>query len=86
MSNAELASILYSAGFILVLAGVLILAVNMLLQKERRGRRGRGEVGGVILIGPFPIVFGTSGRMMKIMFALAFVFIAVILLVTFLHT
>jgi uncharacterized protein (TIGR00304 family) len=83
MSSAELASILYSAGFILVIVGVIILAMNMLLQKERRGR---GEVGGVVLIGPFPIVFGTSGRMMKIMLALAFVFIAVILLVTFLHT
>ena len=86
MSNAELASILYSAGFILVIVGVIILAVNMLLQKERRARRGRGEIGGIVLIGPFPIVFGTSGRMMKIMLALAFVFIAVILLVTFLHT
>lgn len=86
MSNAELASILYSAGFILVIVGVIILAMNMLFQKERRGTRGRGEVGGVILIGPFPIVFGTSGRMMKIMLALAFVCIAVILLVTFLHS
>jgi uncharacterized protein (TIGR00304 family) len=86
MSNAELASILYSAGFILVLAGVLILAVNMLFRKTSGGAKGRGEVGGVILIGPFPIVFGTSGRMMKIMFALAFLFIAVILLVTFFHS
>ena len=86
MSNAELANILYSAGFILVLGGVLILAVNMLFRKTLRGGKGRGQVGGVILIGPFPIVFGTSGRMMKIMLALAFVFIAVILLVTFFHT
>lgn len=82
MPNPEFASLLYSAGFILMLVGIVILAVNMLSQKKRRGR---GEFGAVILIGPFPIVFGTSSRMMKIMLVIALVFIGVILLTTFLH-
>lgn len=83
MANTELVSLLYWVGFILTVAGMVILAVNMLFQKKRQGRSG---FGGVILIGPFPIVFGTSRRMMKIMLVIALVFIAVILLTTFLNT
>ena len=77
MPNAELASLLYIAGFAFILVGIIILAMNTLLHKK--GTR-KGEIGGVILIGPFPIIFGTSSRMIKIMLIIAFAFIAVILL------
>ena len=84
MPNPELVNLLYSVGFILVIFGILILAMNILLQRKEGERKS--EVGGVILIGPFPIVFGTSRRMMKIMLLITFIFIAIILLTTFLHT
>ncbi|WP_319508404.1 DUF131 domain-containing protein [uncultured Methanolobus sp.] len=41
--------ILVILGFVLVLAGVLISSLN-----------GTGEFGGLILIGPIPIAFGSS--------------------------
>jgi len=81
MPSAELASFLYLAGLALILVGIIIVAMNMFFQ--RKGTR-KGEVGAVILIGPFPIVFGTSRRMMKIMLIIAFAFVAIILLATFL--
>lgn len=82
MSSPEWVSLLYWIGLILMIVGMVILAVNMLSQKKRKGT---GYVGGVILIGPFPIVFGTSRRVMKIMLVIAVVFIAAILLTSFLH-
>jgi len=81
MPSTELASFLYLAGLALILVGIIIVAMNMFFQ--RKGTR-KGEVGAVIFIGPFPIVFGTSGRMMKIMLIIAFAFVAIILLATFL--
>jgi len=83
MPSPELTGFLYSVGFTLMIIGILILAMNILLQKKESRR---SEVGGVIFIGPFPIVFGTSSRMMKIMLVVALVFFAVILLTTFFHT
>ncbi len=81
MPNMELANLLYLAGFVLILVGIIILAMNTFIHKK--GTR-KGEIGGVILIGPFPIIFGTSSRMMKIMLIIAVAFIAIILLTTFL--
>ncbi|MCE4600259.1 MAG: DUF131 domain-containing protein [Desulfurococcales archaeon] len=40
-------------GFILIFAGLVFEAI---------GSGGRVEGGGVVIIGPIPIVFGTSGR------------------------
>ena len=81
MPNPELAGFLYLAGFAFILIGIIILVMNVLFhQKEAR----RGEIGGVILIGPFPIVFGTSSRMRKIMLTIGFAFVAIVLLTTFL--
>jgi len=81
MPNLELAGLLYLVGFTLILVGMIILAVNIFLHK---GEARKGEVGGVILIGPFPIIFGTSRRMMKIMLIIALALIAIILSTTFL--
>jgi len=47
------------AGFILIVLGFSVLVIGVLLKA-----RGSGEVesGGVIVIGPIPIIFGSSGR------------------------
>ncbi len=81
MTNLELVRFVYLAGSALIVVGIMILAMNMFF--HRREIR-RGEIGGIILIGPFPIVFGTSRRMMKIMLITAFAIVAIILLAFFL--
>jgi len=65
------------AGLLLVLVGLLLLVLGML------GAGGRVEGGGVVVIGPFPIAFGTSQRMAKVMaavgLALALLFLFLLL-------
>jgi uncharacterized membrane protein len=55
---------LVGLGLLLVLAGTFLVLMGML-----RGA-SRAEGGGVVLIGPFPIAFGTSEGIAKVMLAL----------------
>jgi len=51
---------LVGVGFALIMLGVLLVFLGVLAGALRSG--GDVEAGGVIIIGPIPIVFGTSGR------------------------
>ncbi|MCR6623011.1 MAG: DUF131 domain-containing protein [archaeon YNP-LCB-024-027] len=57
---------LYYAGIILIMLGILIMVIGMILT-ILRGNGGEVEGGGVVLIGPIPIVIGTSSRIIKAM-------------------
>lgn len=46
---------LLTVGFVLIFVGFLVVMVSSLLSSS-----GSGSVGGVILIGPIPIVFGSG--------------------------
>ena len=56
---------LYYAGIALIMLGIIIMVIGMMLT-ILRGRGGEVE-GGVVLIGPIPIVIGTSSRVIKAM-------------------
>ncbi len=51
-------------GFILLFIGILLIFVGFLYAALKSG--GSSEAGGVIVIGPIPIIFGTSERAVKI--------------------
>ena len=54
---------LVGLGFIVVMLGVFLIIVGVILAAMHGGEgKSRSEVGGVIIIGPIPIVFGSSGR------------------------
>ena len=56
---------MFVVGLVLVLAGVaLVVASSIMLV---RSNRGRCESSGVILIGPIPIIWGTSKKVTAIM-------------------
>ncbi len=64
--------LLFTTGFLAVMVGILIMIIAMIwLMLSARVGRVRG--GGVALIGPFPIVFGTDRELIKLAFALAVV-------------
>ncbi len=67
-------------GIALILVG-FILAFLALIAVAIRGAKGRGEVsgGGVVLIGPIPIIFGTDKDSVKILVILAIVLTVVLL-------
>ncbi len=84
---------LWDVGFVLVVAGFVIVAVAMFWivlsgsrtmeqegEKEGGERRVRG--GGVIIIGPVPIVFGTDRQSVKVLLVLAIVLVALLLVFT----
>jgi len=69
---------------ILLLAAGIFLLVLGLLMLIASGAGGRGEVkgGGIILIGPIPIVFG--GSSLKLLITFLIIFMVIIALLMFL--
>jgi uncharacterized protein (TIGR00304 family) len=72
---------LLSIGFILILAGfaVVFIAVVLLAFTAVKGR-GKIRGGGVVMIGPFPIIFGTDKESVEVLFILSIVLIVLLLI------
>jgi len=80
-------------GFLLVFIGILVILAGMLsmvyqtwktggdgMEKPETGVRG----GGVIMIGPIPIIFGTDVTALKLVMILAIVLMAIAVILFFL--
>ena len=67
--------ILILLGIVLIFLGMLILMLSLW-----RAGEGRAEAGGVVIVGPVPIVFGTSQRVAATVMVLAIVLTVVALL------
>ena len=64
---------LLTLGIALVLLGFALIAIASLLSRE-------SEFGGVVLIGPFPIIFGSSARAAALAIAMVlFILLALLL-------
>jgi uncharacterized protein (TIGR00304 family) len=61
------------AGILLVLVGFGVMVVAMLSQGRKEGTEVKG--GGVIMIGPVPIVFGTDMKWASVAIILAIILI-----------
>ena len=79
MSSADLLS---SAGFILVVVGIFTVLIAILLLALSQFHRGEGHVrgGGVIMIGPIPIIFGSDPKTARVMVYLTIILIIVVIL------
>jgi len=71
--------VLILVAFIVMVIGVLLIFLATLRESERGERRV--EVGGVFIIGPVPIVIGTSERVAKTLIAMAIVLLVLALVV-----
>jgi len=69
-------------GSILVFAGFVIafIAVLLMVFMSVRGR-GRVRGGGAVIIGPFPIIFGTDKESVRVLLLLSIALIVLILIV-----
>jgi len=72
---AEIGILLIILGFFLVAAGMVREAGEEGIEGEQESKKGGVRGGGVILIGPVPVVFGTDKR-----FALIAMILAIILM------
>ena len=61
------------AGILLVLVGFGVIVVAMLTQARKEGAQVKG--GGVIMIGPIPIIFGSDMKWASVAIVLAIVLI-----------
>jgi len=69
-----------TVGVILIFIGMAVIIVATLLSAlGQQPSQQKAEAGGVIMIGPIPIIFGTSWKMAVIAIVLAIVLIAVAL-------
>jgi len=68
-----LSDYLFGIGVLLVLAG-LVLALFVAVAA---GTRGRVRGGGLVLVGPIPIMFGTDRRIMRFLFVCAILLLGV---------
>jgi len=78
------ASTLGMLGVLLIFVGfaIVFLAVLLLLFRSAKGTsKVRG--GGVVLIGPFPIVFGTDRESVKLLLILSIVLVVTVFFVMF---
>jgi len=81
------AETLHDLGIVLTFAGILITLIAVILLfissvrtsgKEKREVKG----GGAIIIGPFPIVFGTDKELIKTIFLLSLILTILVVIVT----
>jgi uncharacterized protein (TIGR00304 family) len=74
---------LQSTGIVLIIIGVFIIILAILLISSKSAGKGRGRVrgGGVIMIGPVPIIFGTDRKSLKTVILLAIVLMVIVLIV-----
>jgi uncharacterized protein (TIGR00304 family) len=71
---------LHGLGIALILAGIVVVLVSitLLFIKSIKGE-GKVKGGGAIIIGPFPIVFGTDKELLKTVLWLALVLTLVLI-------
>jgi uncharacterized protein (TIGR00304 family) len=72
---------LITAGFLIVFIGMLVILAGVFsMEKTENSVRG----GGIIMIGPIPIIFGTDVGVLKILIILAIVLMAIAIILFFL--
>lgn len=75
--------IIAALSFILIFAGIFILFFSLPfgikeVENEERPRNVNTKFGGVVLIGPFPLVFGSDKKLIYVSIALLILFIVLL--------
>jgi uncharacterized protein (TIGR00304 family) len=88
-----LGELLSSVGFLVLLIGMALLIIGVLLiiirsssedsEKKREAEHKEGKVrgGGVVIIGPIPIIFGTDRKVVLLAVAVAIVIMVIYILI-----
>ncbi len=77
------AAVFYGLGFVLIVAGIIVIVAAIILASKGSAKRGRVHGAGIIMIGPIPLIFGTDKKSVKtvLTLALALTIIALIIIV-----
>ena len=66
-------------GFLLIFVGIILIVASMIYEGFKR-RNMKIEGGGVVFIGPIPIVFGTNEKMVYVSITIALMILIYILI------
>ena len=72
-----------SIGFGFILLGIGLIILGMILSSSGTGQSGQIQGGGVILIGPVPIIFGTNTAFLLPLIIIAIIFMVLMFLLPF---
>jgi uncharacterized protein (TIGR00304 family) len=79
------AGTLYALGIALVFVGVLIIIVTIILLSVSGAKKGKVKGGSAIIIGPFPIIFGTDEKSLKTVLLLSLALTVLLVVVMILY-
>jgi len=65
VNGVDLLTLSILLAFILVVVGVMLIIVDAVRGKGGEEGRGNAKYGGVVVIGPIPIVFGNDSSVVK---------------------
>jgi uncharacterized membrane protein len=72
------ANSLYAIGVIMILAGIIVVVAAFALLFISHFKGGEVRGGGALIIGPFPIVFGTDEKAVKAVLLLSIALTAIL--------
>ena len=80
--------LLFAIGLTVIFLGLILFTLGLLIEmrkksEENEEREQKTEYGGVIFIGPIPIVFGSNKKIAKTMLIVGIVIFVILLLLTF---
>ena len=75
-------TVFYALGTALVIVGIIIIVAVIILASMVGTKKGKVRSGGVVMIGPIPIIFGTDKKSVKVAVALALALTIVVLIIT----
>jgi uncharacterized protein (TIGR00304 family) len=75
-----LTDLTFTIGMVLTIVGIIVALLAVILSLTLSNREGTGKTkgGGILLIGPIPIIFGTDRESAKILIVLATALVLVI--------
>ena len=78
-------AVFYAIGILLIIVGVIVVLLAVILTSARGTGKSKVRAGGVIMIGPIPIIFGTDKKSIKtiVTLALALTVAAIIFLIIY---
>lgn len=74
----QLGTLLILLGFFIIFLGVIYEALMRNRQKDNDKEETKTEAGGIILIGPIPIIFGSSKKIEKWMLIIALAIVVIL--------
>lgn len=80
--------LIVAIAIVLIFIGTLLIFIDMLRRTEGRDssrHEGRVDVGGAVIVGPIPIVFGSSREVTKVMLILAIALTALAITLTLIN-